>query len=490
MTTNVLLVTAEADPFAKVGGLADVAGSLPKALRGAGVDVRVLMPGYGFIDNHRFHIEPLFTFPLERKTGTTDVQVLSTEYNGVTFYFFRGEPYFGSEAQVYDILDWRNDVPRFLFFCQAALQFAEEMQARDGWFPDVFHVNDWHTGLIPFLIESRREEPQWAHVGSMITIHNMAYQGWDVGGWVWEQGIDGRHDPELVLRGLTDNALAIGIMYSDIITTVSPRYAVEIQYPYMGYGLDPLIRARLMDVHGVLNGMDVDLWNPETDPMLIANFNADNFPERRVLNKRQLQADSDLEVNDSIPVIGLVSRLVYQKGIDIALPALRRLLLEEDVQFVALGTGEPQLNEMLHRLGQDFHWRAATFLGYNATVAQRIYAGVDLFLMPSRYEPCGVGQMIAMRYGALPVVRETGGLADTVENYDNDKAERGTGFSFLWEESDAVLNTLRWALASYRQRPEAWQRMQRRAMQTDFSWDKSARQYADLYSRIQNRRKG
>ena len=490
MTTNVLLVSAEADPFAKVGGLADVAGSLPKALRRAGVDIRVLMPGYGFIDSHRFHIEPLFTFQLERKTDTTDVQVLSTEHNGVTFYFLRGTPFFGSEAQVYDIIDWRNDVPRFLFFCQAALKFAEEMQAREGWFPDVFHVNDWHTGLIPFLIEARRSEPQWARAGSMITIHNMAYQGWDIGGWVWEQGIDGRHDPELVLRGLTDNALAIGIMYSDIITTVSPRYAVEIQYPFMGYGLDPLIRARLMDVHGVLNGMDIELWNPDTDPMLIANFNADNFTERRILNKRQLQADSDLEVNDSIPVIGLVSRLVYQKGIDIALPALRRLLLEEDVQFVALGTGEPALNELLHRLGQDFHWRAATFLGYNATVAQRIYAGADLFLMPSRYEPCGVGQMIAMRYGALPLVRETGGLADTVENYDNDKAERGTGFSFLWEESDAILNTLRWALASYRQRPEAWQRMQRRAMQTDFSWDKSAGQYADLYGRIQNRRKG
>jgi starch synthase len=245
-----------------------------------------------------------------------------------------------------------------------------------------------------------------------------------------------------------------------------------------------------MDVHGILNGMDVDLWNPDTDPTLVANFNVDTVQEKRILNKRQLQADSGLEVNDNIPVIGLVSRLVYQKGIDIALPALRRLLLEEDVQFVALGTGEPALNDLLLRLGQDFHWRAATFLGYNATVAQRIYAGVDLFLMPSRYEPCGVGQMIAMRYGALPLVRETGGLADTVENYDNNQGERGTGFSFLWEEPDAVLNTLRWAIQTYKQRPEAWQRMQKRAMQTDFSWDKSAREYIDLYSRIQNKRKG
>ncbi len=488
--TNVLLVTAEADPFAKVGGLADVAGSLPRALVRAGVDARVLMPGYGFIDSDRFQITSLFRFPLARTIGTTEVEVLTTQHNGVTFYFLRGAGYFGVEAQVYDILDWKNDVPRYLFFCQAALAFAEQMQAREGWFPDVFHVNDWHTGLIPFLIETRRDEPQWSAVGSMLTIHNMAYQGWDIGGWVWELGIPARADPELVARSLTDNALAIGIMYSDVITTVSPRYATEIQYPFMGYGLDPLILARIMDVHGILNGMDVELWNPETDPMLVANFSIETAAEKRILNKRQLQADSGLEVNDSIPLIGLVSRLVYQKGIDIALPALRRLLLEEDVQFVALGTGEPALNDLLLRLGQDFHWRAATFLGYNATVAQRIYAGVDLFLMPSRYEPCGVGQMIAMRYGALPLVRETGGLADTVENYDNDRGERGTGFSFLWEESDAVLNTLRWALQTYRQRPEAWRRMQQRAMQMDFSWDNSARQYIDHYSRIQTRRKG
>lgn len=488
MSVNVLFVSAEVDPFAKVGGLADVAGSLPKALRRNGVDVRVLMPCYGFIDQQRWDISPLFSFTFARRTDRIQVEVLTCTHDTVPVYFVRATPFFGQENSVYT--NWEWDSPRFIFFNQVAMGVAYQLGHRLGWFPDVFHVNDWHTGLIPFLIEQNRGEPAWADVGTMVSIHNMAYQGDNVGGWLWEQGIDGRHHPELTSRGLTDNLLAISLAYSDILTTVSPRYAVEIQYPYMGYGLDGLIRARVSDLYGILNGIDLDIWNPETDPTLVENFNAENFAQKRIENKRALQADSRLEVRDDVPVIGLVSRLVWQKGIDIAIPALRRLLLDTDVQFIALGTGEPDLNQQLQRLGQDFHWRASVFIGYNATVAQRIYAGADLFLMPSRYEPCGVGQMLAMRYGALPVVRETGGLADTVQNYDNEDAEYGTGFVFNWETPDAVLGTLRWALQTYRQRPDAWQRMQRRAMLQDFSWDKSARQYRDLYRRIVEQRKG
>lgn len=485
---HILFVSAEADPFAKVGGLADVAGSLPKALRRNGVDVRLVMPMYGFIDRQRYGIEPLFSFPLVRLTDTTDVEILTTEHEGVPIYFVRGMPFFGDEATVYG--EWTWDSPRFIFFNQAVMALADELEAREGWFPDLFHVNDWHTGLIPFLIDENRDQrASWAGVASMVSIHNMAYQGDNIGGWLWELGIPGRHHPELVERGLTDNMLAMAIAYSDIVSTVSPRYATEIQYPYMGYGLDGLIRTRLDDLHGILNGIDMDQWNPDTDPLIVEHFNRDNFQEKRILNKRQLQQEAGLEVRDTIPVIGLVSRLVFQKGIDMAIPALRRLLVDTDVQFVALGSGEPEVSQALQRLGTDFHWRASVVVGYNAVIAQRIYAGSDLFLMPSRYEPCGVGQMLAMRYGALPLVRETGGLADTVQNYDNGDADTGTGFVFQWEQPEAVLGTLRWALDTFHNRPDAWTRMQKRALETDFSWDKSAREYTHLYRRAITARK-
>lgn len=485
---NILFVSAEAAPFAKVGGMADVVGSLPKALRSQGVDARVILPFYGFIDAEKYHLSPAFSFEFARSVGVTHVDVFTVVHDTVPYYFVRAWPFFGNDQRVYT--DWNEDVPRFLFFNQVALAVAWELRQRQNWFPDVFHVNDWHTGLIPLLLDTNRETPVWSQAATVLSIHNMAYQGDHVGGWLWQLGIPERRHPSLVYRNLTDNLLAIALVYSDIVSTVSPRYATEIQYPYMGYGLDGLVRTRLDDLHGILNGLDVDMWDPETDPMLVSNYNAENFVENRPANKRQLQVDSGLEVRDDVPVIGVVSRLVQQKGFDLALPALRRLLVDTDVQFILLGSGEPDLNYQFQRLGQDFGWRARVFQGYDAALAQRIYAGADIFLMPSHFEPCGIGQMLAMRYGALPLVRETGGLADTVENYDNGNGEHGKGFVFQWEEPEAVLNTLRWALETYRDRKDAWQRMQKRAMETDFSWDKSAQEYIQIYQKAILKRRG
>jgi starch synthase len=486
---KVLFAGAEAAPFAKVGGMADVLGSLPQALRRVGVDARVILPFYGSINSDKYEITPLFEFKFSRITGTTDVEVFTTESDGVPFYFVRGWPYFGTEAEVYTNPD--QDIPRFLFFNQVALAVAWELNVREDWFPDVWHVNDWHTGLIPFLIHESRSDPNWAHVGSLLSIHNIGYQGEHVGGWLWEQGIPARLQPDLVFQNLTDNMLAIAIAYSDIVSTVSPRYAIEIQYPsFMRHGLDGLIRTRVDDLYGILNGIDMDAWNPETDPLLVSNFSAETFTEKRIANKRALQTDAGLEVNDDIPVLGIVSRLVWQKGFDLALPALRRLLVNTNAQLIVLGSGEPDLDYQFWRLGQDFSWRSKVYQGYNAALAQRIYAGSDLFLMPSHYEPCGIGQMIAMRYGSLPLVRETGGLADTVENYDNGAGDHGTGFVFNWEQSDAVLNTMRWAIDTYRNRQDVWQRMQKRAMERDFSWDKSAQEYIELYNKATLRHKG
>lgn len=484
---KILLTSAEVDPFAKVGGLADVAGSLPVALKRLGVDVRILMPHYGFLDSQRFGIKPLFSFSYVHRTGTFQVQISEADHQGVPIYFVRAPWYFGDESTVYG--DWNYDMPRFVFFNQVTLEFMAQMQQRYDWLPDVVHANDWHTGLTPFLIEDRRQyDPSWRQVGTMFSIHNMAYQGDNAGGWCWNHGVPGRNHPELIARGLSDNMMAAAIAYSDLLTTVSPRYSVEIQYPHQGYGLNDLLRVRTLDLHGILNGIDMDAWNPAADARIVSKFDVETLGEQRIHNKRQLQSDSGIEVRDNVLLVGFVTRLVWQKGLDLALPALRQLLANHDVQFVGLGTGEQLYNDQLWQLGQDFHWKAKAFVGFNATIANRIYAGCDLFLMPSHYEPCGIGQMVAMRYGALPVVRETGGLADTVANYDNEDGARGTGFVFLYEEPDAVYNTLVWALDTYQRRPDAWRRMQERAMRTDFSWERSAREYVSLYELSGKRR--
>lgn len=479
---NILFTTAEAVPFAKTGGLADVVGSLPKALRAMDIDARVVMPFYAFINYERFELQHLFSFQFPRRTGTVEVHIHHATYDEVPFYFIQGWPYFGQEAQVYD--GWVMDIDRFTFFSQASLALAWELKQREGWFPDLFHTNDWHTGLIPFLIKNSAASPDWARVGSMMTIHNIAYQGNQAGHWLYEQGIPARGQPDLVYQDLTDNLLAIGIGYADHITTVSPRYAIEIRYPYMGYALDGLIRRRADAVSGILNGIDLAVWNPETDPVIHTHYNAQTFAEKRADNKRELQYRCGLPIRDDVPIIGMVTRLDRQKGLDLAVPALRSVLANSEVQFVGLGTGDPQFNHMMWQLGQDFHWKARTYVQHDADLAHYIYAGCDIFLMPSYYEPCGIGQMIAMRYGALPLVRETGGLADTVTNYDNGQAETGTGFVFNWTEVDALINTIYWAMDTYYNKHIAWQRMQARAMQIDFSWDSSARQYADLYRQI------
>ncbi len=480
---RILFTSAEVDPFAKVGGLADVMGSLPVSLYRLGVDVRILMPHYGFIDTQQFDIRPLFSFPYLHRTGVYQIDISETVLHDVTIYFLRAPWFFGNEGAVYG--DWNFDMPRFIFFNQAVIAFMLEMEQREGWLPDVVHANDWHTGLTPFLIDEQRQKtPSWAHIGTMMSIHNIAYQGDNCGGWCWNMGVPERSHPELVARGLTNNMLATALAHSDIITTVSPRYAVEIQFAYQGYGLHELLRTRTLDLYGILNGIDTTAWDPATDMMLASRYAAETFVEARAPNKQRLQVDAGLVVREDVPLIGMVSRLVWQKGIDLALPALRRLMQDYDVQFVGLGTGEKSYNDDFYQLGSDFHWKAKTFVGFHAAIANRIYAGCDLFLMPSHYEPCGIGQMIAMRYGALPLVRETGGLADTVTNFDNKNADNGTGFVFQAEDADAVFHSLVWAIETYRNNPTAWKRMQERAMRVDFSWERSASEYIALYDKI------
>lgn len=484
---NILMVSAEVVPFAKVGGLADVVGSLPAALREKDVDTRVIMPGYGFIAHDKYNISRLFTFQYAHKHGTTDVYVYTCVQDGVPIYMVQAYPYFGDEDKVYT--DWNWDVPRFIFFNQIVMAVAWQLQDRLGWFPDVFHVHDWHTSLLPFLLAESHWKQEWQYVASVVTIHNIAYMGSGTGGFMWHLGIPARDHSLLNKYGLNDNMLAIAIAYSDMVNTVSPTYALEIKYPDAGYELAGIISDRHMDLRGILNGLDVDKWNPMTDDKLVAHYHSEDFIEQRIDNKRHLQSFARLPIREDVPVIGIVSRLTAQKGLDMALPALWQLMQDTDVQLVVLGTGDDNLEYGFDQLQQNFPTKVKAYLEFDGALAQQIYAGCDLFLMPSHFEPCGIGQMIAMRYGALPLVRKTGGLSDTVENYDDADADYGTGFVFEWKESEAVLNTLRWAIDTYYNRPKAWRRMQRRAMKQDFSWEQSANDYIELYEEAIQKRK-
>jgi starch synthase len=336
---NILFISAEAAPFAKVGGLGDViaAGSLPTALRQLDVDARVILPLYGTIDRAKFNIKPQFSFYFPRSNGTAFVQVYRTDWRDVPFYFVESWPFFGEEDSVYT--EWSWDMPRYIFFSQVAMAVAWELRQRQNWAVDVLHVNDWHTGLIPFFLEQSRIKPEWADVRSMITIHNMAHQGNYAGGWLWDLDVPERNHPGLQSLGLHDNLLAVGVAYSDYVTTVSPRHAEEIQYPYMGYGLFQLVRSRTYEnrLYGVLNGIDTQKFDPATDPYIAENYTIENFIEARRENKRRLQTYAGLEQREDVPVIGLVSRLVWQKGIDIAATAMRQILAERDVQFSGTG---------------------------------------------------------------------------------------------------------------------------------------------------------
>jgi starch synthase len=299
----------------------------------------------------------------------------------------------------------------------------------------VVHANDWHTGLIPFFIKQSQQDPFWGGLRTVCTIHNMAYQGDNAGKWLYEEGIPARQHRLLHQIGAADKLLAIGIAYANYVTTVSPRHAVEIQFEPLGCGLSQLIRSRNPFVSGILNGIATNQLNPATDPYLMTNFDSTDFRQKRLNNKRHLQQLAGLPLRDEVMLIGIVSRIVWQKGFDFLIPALWEFMGMADAQLVILGTGELSYSDQFRYMQQAFPSKVRAEIRYDEGFAQKVYGGGDIFVMPSHYEPCGIGQMVAMRYGSLPLVRETGGLADTVSNYDNGDADHGTGFVFLADRS-------------------------------------------------------
>ena len=471
---NILFLAAEAVPFAKVGGLADVAGSLPKAIKALGHDVRLMMPRYGTIRSNQFHLEKIGEpFPIPVGPGEEHVHLIGSPLDGgVPVYLIWNELYFSSRDRVYGFED---DAQRFAVFGRASLAALHLLD----WKPDVIHANDWHTGIVPaWLNTAGRRDRFYRDIATLFTIHNLAYQG--IAGRLILTFAQMEHLKHLpVEQPGTVNWMAQGVTHADLVNTVSKQYAREILAPDMGMGLGSLLRERQDRLFGVLNGIDYEEWDPATDPNIPHRFGVETL-ERRVANKTALQQQVRLPVRPEIPVVGMVTRLDGVKGMDLMEPVLE-WLLEGEAQFVLLGTGLPEYHDMFERIQARFPDRMHALLKFDAVLARRIYAGADMFLMPSKVEPCGLGQMIAMRYGCVPVVRATGGLVDTVADYTA-KRGRGTGFTFTDFTPEACRDALERALRAYRNK-RAWRRLQQRGMAADFSWSASAQEYVELYRR-------
>jgi len=476
---KILLVAAEVAPFAKVGGLADVAGALPLALHALGHDVRVVMPKYAIVDAAKRPLRPLLP-ALAVPLGTESVAVAVLEsqigrLGEVPVYFIANDHYYGRP----EVYAYPDDAARFLLFCRATLEMLPALD----WWPDLIHCNDWHTGIIPnWLRTLYAHDPRYVNIATVYTIHNLAYQGSGPPSVLALAGLpsDDRLPIETAQFPGEINLMARGLTYSDVISTVSERYAQEILTPEYGERLDPLLRARHDRLFGILNGIDVDLINPQTDPDLPHHFDADHLAARGA-NKAALQREAGLPVRPDVPILGAISRLAAQKGFEIMVPMLERVLAAHDAQFVVLAIGNPVYEQQFTDLVARFPDRAAAFLRFDAPLAQRIYGSLDLFLMPSRFEPCGLGQMFAMRYGTVPVVRHTGGLADTVQDYDPITCH-GSGFVFSDFTPAAFGAAVDRALALYRD-ADAWTALVRRDMGLDWSWDVSAQKYVNLYMR-------
>lgn len=483
---KVLFASSEVYPLSKTGGLADVAGALPKALRKLGLDVRIITPFYRrFISPDRFHLERTgirFQISMGQKVETGEVW--ETWIGEVPVYLV-DHPGFFDREQLYGTPegDYPDNALRFGFFSRAILEVAQKV----GFSPDIFHLNDWQTGLAP-LYRRLYFAQSFPKSRFLITIHNLAYQGLFPPEVLASLAIPQEyfHMEALEFYGKV-NFLKAGIVFSDAIGTVSPTYAREIQTPEFGFGLDGILRARSDRVFGILNGIDPEVWDPSTDPHIFRNYGVEDLEAGKAANKRGLQEEKGLPPEPDIPLIGVVSRLASQKGFDLV-AQIAESLMERRVQLVFLGTGDREIQEMLQDVAARFPRQFSLTLAFDPVLARKIYAGSDFFLMPSRYEPCGLGQMIAFRYGTIPVVRKTGGLADTVVDFrgslEDPGPRRGYGLVFEPYRPEALFEAVTRALEVYR-RKEVWHRLRELAMTRDFSWDASAREYQALYWALQ-----
>lgn len=476
---NICFATSECVPFVKTGGLADVSGALPKALARSGCQVKVFLPLYKSIhtENHGL----IFASDLYNVTVEADTyhKTFNTWYgklpdSEVEVYFIDCPGYFHRGSTYTNDMD---EGERFIFLNHAIFSIMQ----RYGWHPDIIHCNDWQTGLMPAMLKHRYNWDSLYHgTAAVFSIHNIGYQGRFTRDYVHNAGLpQDLYYPggPLEYHGSL-SFMKAGLVFADAISTVSPSYAREIQTPAFGEGLDGILRSRSQDVWGILNGIDQTEWNPSVDPLIPANYDADSL-EIKQQNKKALMEEMHLPYRENTPVIGIISRFAHQKGFDLLRPILAEILHSHDVQFVVLGSGEPNLEDFFNWANATFSDRVGVYVGYNNGLAHRIEAGCDLFLMPSAYEPCGLNQMYSLKYGTVPIVHKIGGLADTVQDY-HEYNGHGNGFSFYDFAPHVLKDTIVRALSIYADK-EAWKGIVQRGMGQDFSWVHSAGIYMKFY---------
>ncbi len=473
---KVLYVASEALPFMASGGLGDVAGSLPQALRKRRVGCRVVLPMYDTIKQElkdTMTFVTSFTVPVAWRRQYCGV--FEAKHNGVIYYLIDNQYYFKRDG----IYGYYDDAERFAFFSRAVLEMIPHIDFK----PDIIHCNDWQSALVPVYYSTMyAQSPGYENIKTVFTIHNIQYQG-TYGRELIPEVLGLPPEAENIVEYDNDvNFMKGAIESANKVTTVSPSYANEILDPWYSHGLDPILNQRSWKLSGILNGIDVDLYNPETDKDISVNYTASDFVSGKAKNKKALQEIMGLPDKPDTVLIGMVTRLVSHKGLDLVKAVLEELVVTTDVQVVVLGSGEWQYEEFFKDLAARYPEKVAINLGFNPPLSKKVYAGSDLFLMPSQSEPCGLSQMIALRYGSVPIVRQTGGLRDSITDSGDGK---GNGFVFANYNAHDMLHTVRRAIEGY-QNKDGWKILVKRAMECDYSWGKSANEYIKLYKEVLN----
>lgn len=475
---KILFAASECVPFVKTGGLADVCGALPKEFDKSYWDVRVVLPNYSCIpEEYRNKFEYVTHFYMSAGEYIQDkyVGVLKYEYQGITYYFIDNQEYFDSFLPYGDV---RYDIEKFTFFDKAVLSMLPLIDFQ----PQIIHCHDWQTGLIPVYLKNEFQgNPFFWGMKSVMTIHNLKFQGvWDIKTMKNLSGLsDDLFSADKLEFKKDANMLKGGLVYADYITTVSDTYAKEIQSAYYGEGLEGLLSARHFDMQGIVNGIDCEVYNPQTDPKIYTNYSSEDFRTKKWKNKVKLQEDLGLTVDKKKYMIGLISRLTDQKGLDLV-DCVIEGIIDEHTQLVIIGTGEERYENMFRHFAWKYGDKISANICYSDDLAHKLYAAADAFLMPSRFEPCGLTQLISYRYGTVPIVRETGGLKDTVMPF-NEYENTGTGFSFTNYNADEMLNTINYSKQVYFDKKRQWNQMVDRGIQADYSWKKSTGRYMNVY---------
>ncbi len=486
---KIALAATEVAPYAKTGGLADVMGSLPKALEKLGCEVKVFMPKYSQIDENKHKLtyqNTIGEMPIRVAGQVRSVHVQTGKINGAEIYFIDC-PHYYYRRYIYT-MD-RDEDERFILFCKAVIETLQ----RIGWAPDVIHCNDWQTGLIPLLMKDNYKwDRLFDNTATLMSIHNIAYQGRFPKNSLFKAELkESYYFPEGPIEFHdTFSFLKTGIVFSEIISTVSETYAQEILRSEYGLGMESVLWPRRNDLFGVLNGADYDHWNPEDDIHIPFHYSASDL-SNKMKNKEFLIEHTHLPFDTSKPLIGIVSRLVAQKGFDLVADAIHELM-DLDAQWIILGSGEDRYEEMFASLSRSMPRKVWAYIGFNNELAHLIEAGADMFLMPSRYEPCGLNQIYSLKYGTVPIVRKTGGLADTVQDWDEFKSmgqELGDGFSFNDATGYALYTTVQRAIETFKNK-ETWRKIQQNGMKRDYSWTVSAKKYVTLYELATKKRRG